>query len=122
MLTIPTSATQEMPHTTWTSLSDHERILRRVQEKLTDNMQAVDSENRRLSREIRQRTLEALESTSSTTLTEEDEFFEERRRQNRLPRVPPRPQVDLPPYQERDPYPITGYSDMPVDVPMEGMV
>ena len=43
--------------------------------------------------------------------------------QNRSPpRVPPRPHIDLPPYQERDPYPITGYSDIPVDVPMEGMV
>ena len=32
----------------------------------------------------------------------------------------PRPEVDLPPYQ--DPYPVTGYDDIPVDVPIEGMV
>ena len=66
-----------------------------------------------------------MESTSSVTLTEEEDFLEGRRRQNRSssPRVsPPRPQVDLPPYQERDPYPITGYSNIPVGVPMEGMV
>ena len=86
-------------------------------------MQTVGSENRRLSREIRQRTMEAMESISSITLTEEEEFFEGRKGQNRSPpRVPPRPHMDLPPYQEGDPYPITGYSDIPVDVPMEGMV
>ena len=37
-------------------------------------------------------------------------------------RRPPRPQVDLPPYQERDPYPITGYNNIPTTVPVEGMV
>ena len=68
--TVPTIATQEMPRTTRTSLSDHERVLRRAWEQLRDNMQAANSENRRLSREIRQRTMEAMESTSSITLTE----------------------------------------------------
>ena len=30
--------------------------------------------------------------------------------------------MDLPPYQERDTYPITGYDDIPATVPIEGMV
>ena len=87
-------------------------------------MQTVSSEYRRLSRAIRQRTMEAIESTSSITLMEEEEFFEARRRQKRSsqPRIPPRPQVDLPPYQERNPHPITEYNDVPMGVPMEGMV
>ena len=37
-------------------------------------MQTVGSENRRMSREIRQRIMEAMESTS-TTPTEEEEVF-----------------------------------------------
>ena len=89
--TMPSSATPDIPHTTCASLSDHERILTRAREQLRDNMQMISSEYRRLSREIRQRTMEAMESTSSVTLTEEEDFLEERRRQNRpsSPRVPP---------------------------------
>ena len=84
-------------------------------------MQTIQSEQRRLFREIRQRTIDVLNTTSTTST---DDISEDGRRQNRSPppRRPPRPQVDLPPYQERDPYPITGYDDIPVTVPIEGMV
>ena len=84
-------------------------------------MQTIQTEQRRLFREIRQRTIDVLNTTYTTST---DDISEEGRRQNRSlpPRRPPRPQVDLPPYQERDPYPITGYNDMPTTVPIEGMV
>ena len=84
-------------------------------------MQTIQSEQRRLFREIRQRTIDVLNTTSTTST---DNISEDGRRQNRSlpPRRPPRPQVDLPPYQERDPYPITGYDDIPTTVPIEGMV
>ena len=84
-------------------------------------MQTIQTKQRRLFREIRQRIINVL-NTISTTST--DDTYEDGRKQNRSlpPRRPPIPQVDLPPYQERDPYPITGYDDIPITVPIEGMV
>ena len=84
-------------------------------------MQTIQTEQRRLFREIRQRTTDVLNTTSTTST---DDISEDGRRQNNsLPhRRPPRSQVDLPPYQERGPYPITGYDDIPTTVPVEGMV
>ena len=84
-------------------------------------MQTIQSEQGRLFRERRQRTIDVLNSTSTTST---DDISEDGRRQNRSlpPRRPSRPQVDLPPCQERDTYPITRYGDIPTTVPIEGMV
>ena len=58
------------------------------------------------------------------SITSNGDPLEDSRRWSRSPSSGrlPRPQVDLPSYQERDPYPITGYADIPVDVSIEGMV
>ena len=83
-------------------------------------MQTIQTKQRRLFREIRQRTIDVL-NTTSTTFT--DDISEEGRRQDRSlpPRRPPRPQVDCP-YQERDPYPITGYNNIPTTLPIKVIV
>lgn len=75
--TIPTDVAQGLPLPTWTSLSDHERILRRTRKHLQDTIQTICAEHGRLVQEMRQRTLDTLETTS-TTSTEEG-FVEGRR-------------------------------------------